>query len=187
MEPGDGSLILACRRGDQAAWELLVRRYQRLIYAISLRAGLNEDASADVFQEVFATLIERLDTIEDPDRLAAWLVTTAKRTTWRAVRQARAARLSEQALDSDHDEIPDAAPLPDHVLARLEQQHEVRTALGHLDERCRRLLAMLFYGASGPVPYSTVAVELGIAEGSIGPVRARCLERLLRALGRGLD
>lgn len=187
MEPGDAALIRACRHGDQAAWEMLVRRYQRLIYAIPSRAGLNADASADVFQEVFATLVQRLDSIDDPDRLAAWLVTTAKRTTWRAVRQARAVRVSETALDTDHDDIPDSAPLPEHVLARLEQQHEVRSALALLDDRCRRLLTMLFYGVSGPVPYSVVAVELGMAEGSIGPVRARCLERLLRTLGKGLE
>jgi RNA polymerase sigma factor (sigma-70 family) len=166
---------------------MLVRRYQRLVYTIPLRAGLDKDASADVFQEVFATLVRRLDTIEDPDRLSAWILTTAKRTTWRLVRQARAARVSEQVLESEALELPDTEPLPEHVVAQLEQQHEVRTALCSLDERCRRLLTMLFYAPGPPLPYSSVAAELGMAEGSIGPVRARCLERLLRLLGRDFE
>src|ERR1051326_7506907 len=85
MEPGDGSLVRACRTGDQTAWELLVRRYQRLVHAIPLRAGLDEDAAADVFQEVFAALVQRLDSIDDPDRLASWILTTTRRMTWRAV------------------------------------------------------------------------------------------------------
>ena len=71
MEQSDRELLLACRRGDQAAWESLVRRYQRLIYTIPRRAGLNEDLAADVFQEVFATLFEKLNDIETPERLKA--------------------------------------------------------------------------------------------------------------------
>jgi RNA polymerase sigma factor (sigma-70 family) len=187
VEPGDGSLLRACREGDQAAWETLVRRYQRLVYTIPLRAGLDADAAADIFQEVFATLVQRLDTIEDPDRLSAWILTTAKRTTWRIVRQARAVRAREQELDSEAQEMADSEPLPEHLVAQLEQQHEVRTALASLDERCRRLLTMLFYTSGAPRSYTSLGAELGMAEGSVGPIRARCLERLLRRLGRDFE
>jgi RNA polymerase sigma factor (sigma-70 family) len=72
-------------------------------------------------------------------------------------------------------------PLPEDVLLRLEEQHAVRTAMAELDERCQRLLKLLFY-ASKPPGYGDVATQLGIAEGSIGPIRARCLERLHRRL-----
>ncbi|HKP13543.1 MAG TPA: sigma factor, partial [Blastocatellia bacterium] len=85
MKLSDEALVLACRRGDETAWETLVERFQRLVYTISRRAGLDEDAAADVFQNVFASLVERLDRIEQPDRIQAWLVTTAKRETWRAI------------------------------------------------------------------------------------------------------
>jgi RNA polymerase sigma factor (sigma-70 family) len=183
MHPGDGPLVRACRKGDQAAWETLVRRYQRLVHTIPLRAGLDEQGAADVLQDVFAALVQRLDTIEEPDRVGAWIVTTAKRMTWRAIRQRRDLRTSETALELEAEEVPDVEPLPEHVLARLEEQHEVRTALDALDERCRRLLTMLFYARAETPPYSAIAHELGIAEGSIGPIRARCLERLLRQLG----
>ena len=187
MEPGDGSLVRACRNGDQAAWELLVRRYQRLVHAIPLRAGLDENAAADVFQDVFAALVQRLDSIEDPDRLRSWILTTARRMTWRALRGRISARTTETTLEEEAEEVPDPASLPEHVLGRLEEQHEVRTALASLDERCRRLLTLLFYAAGEPPAYSAVAAELKIAEGSIGPVRARCLERLLRLLGQAFE
>src|SRR3954469_100969 len=76
MELSDAALLRACRGGDQDAWTTLVNRYQRLIYTIPRRAGLDEQAAADVFQRVFASLVEHLDTLTDPDRLRAWLVTT---------------------------------------------------------------------------------------------------------------
>jgi RNA polymerase sigma factor (sigma-70 family) len=79
MDDSDLQLVSDCRQGDQLAWEKLVRRYQRLIYAIPRRAGLSEDQAAEIFQDVFTTLFEKLDDIEDPERLQAWLVTTTRR------------------------------------------------------------------------------------------------------------
>src|SRR5918998_6136572 len=85
MQRTDEQLLLDCRRGDETAWEALVHRYQRLIYAIPRRAGLDEDLAAEVFQEVFATLLQSVERIEQPSRLHAWLVTTARRKTWRLI------------------------------------------------------------------------------------------------------
>jgi RNA polymerase sigma factor (sigma-70 family) len=179
----DEALLRACRRGDEAAWAELVNRYQRLIYAIPLRAGLDAEQAADVFQGVFAILIERLDGIKEPSRLNAWLVTTAKRETWRVTRRLIAARsTASTTVDPGAAEaLPDDAPLPGEVLARLEEQHAVRTAVDALDGRCRELLGLLFY-TPDPPPYTDMAARLGIAVGSIGPIRARCLERLRRLL-----
>jgi len=185
MEPTDKQLLLACRRGEEAAWEALVRRYQRLIYAIPQRAGLDPDASAEVFQEVFTTLLQKLDQIEQPERLHAWLVTTARRKTWRVISQQRG--LMQQGGDDESaagDEIaalPDNAPLPDESLAKLEEQHRVRTALAALDDRCKKLLTLLYYETEPP-SYAAIAAELGTSEGSIGPTRARCLKKLLTIL-----
>jgi RNA polymerase sigma factor (sigma-70 family) len=188
MEPTDKQLLMACRRGEPSAWEALVKRYQRLIYTIPRRAGLDEDQSAEVFQEVFTTLFQKLEDIDDPDRLHAWLVTTARRKTWRLISKGRALQpgrigSSEDDVDEELMKIPDAAPLADEVMQRLEQQHEVRTALANLDERCRKLLTLLFYEPEPP-SYGEIAISLGTSAGSIGPTRARCLEKMLRLLNK---
>ena len=184
MRDSDLELVLACRRGDQLAWEKLIRRYQRLIYAIPLRAGLDEDLAADIFQDVFTTLFQKLNDIEEPERIQAWLVTTARRKTWRLISQAPARPRSESNADlplSESLAIHDEAPLPDEQLLILEEQHRIRTAVSSLDERCRNLLQLLFYHADPP-SYAEIAATLGIPEGSIGPTRARCLDKLLRIL-----
>jgi RNA polymerase sigma factor (sigma-70 family) len=180
----DEQLLAACRRGDEGAWESLVLRYQRLIYAIPRRAGLDEDAAAEIFQDVFTSLLESIETIEQPSRLQAWLVTTAKRKTWRAVGRAKSLRPFTSEEDGAEDEMYDLADeglLPDEALTRLEEQHLVRAALTELGERCRTLLQLLFYAAEAP-PYSEIAAALGTSEGSIGPTRARCLKKLLDEL-----
>ena len=183
MEDNDVQLVLACRRGDQLAWERLIRRYQRLIYAIPLRAGLDEDDAAEIFQDVFTTFFQRLNDIEQPEKLQAWLVTTTRRKTLHAISKAQ---VQQSHLNPDDDpyvatSIRDEAPLPDEQLLILEEQHQIRTALSSLDERCRTLLEMLFYLAESP-SYADIAASLGIPEGSIGPTRARCLAKLLRML-----
>src|SRR5918997_396479 len=121
-ERSDEQLLLACRRGEEAAWEELVNRYQRLVYAIPRRAGLDEDDAAEVFQEVFTTLLESADSIEQPSRLQAWLVTTAKRKTWRAVSRARSSRPFEESDEQGEGEmyrLADEGLLPDEALEQL--------------------------------------------------------------------
>lgn len=187
MELSDKQLLLACRNGDQAAWEALITRYQRLMYAIPRRAGLDDDQAADVFQEVFTTLFQKLDDIDQPERLHSWLVTTARRKTWRVISKERNSqyRVTDDESDSAEElsKIADEAALPDEVLLKLEEQHRVRTAVATLDDRCRKLLTMLFYEAEPP-SYAEIATALGTSEGSIGPTRARCLEKMLRLLDK---
>jgi RNA polymerase sigma factor (sigma-70 family) len=184
MNESDLELVLACRRGDQLAWETLVRRYQRLIYAIPLRAGLTKDEAAEVFQDVFTTFFEKLNDIKEPEKLHAWLVTTARRKSSRALSKTHVhARTEAESDDPGHGAaaIPDEAPLPDEQLLILEEQHRIRTAVSQLDERCRKLLELLFYTAEPP-PYAEIGAALGIPEGSVGPTRARCLGKLLQLL-----
>src|ERR1041385_2298099 len=148
MQPTDKELLISCRRGDESSWQALVDRYQRLIYAIPRRAGLNEDQAGEVFQEVFVTLFEKMNEIHEPDRLHAWLVTTARRKTWRLLSKERSANKKGDA-DADDEVlgVVDDAPLPEETLVRLEEQHRIRTALEDLDPRCRELLTMLYYHA----------------------------------------
>lgn len=186
MKLSDEALVQACRAGDEAAWAELVERYQRLVFAIARHAGLDQEQSADVFQRVFTTLVERLDYIEQPALIGAWLTTTARHEAWRLSRQERALRHGaepEALLDFTQ---ADDAQMPDAIVLRLEEQHKVYSAVGALDERCRRLLQLLFYHEEAPA-YADVASQLGMSEGSIGPTRARCLHKLRRLLEEGED
>jgi RNA polymerase sigma factor (sigma-70 family) len=184
MEPSDEALVLACKRGDAKAWETLVERYQRLIYTIPRRAGLDESLASDVFQRVFGKLLEKLHEIEQPERIQAWLVTTARRETWAIIRRYKnSVVLDEEQSDEARHDLSDDGPLPDEVLIELEEQHTIRTTLLLLDPRCRTLLTLLFY-QDPPPSYLEIAEQLGTSEGSIGPTRARCLQKLQKELER---
>lgn len=188
----DAELVQRCRQGSEVAWRALVVRFQRLIYTVPRRAGLGEDAAADVFQLTFSRLYEHLDRIEQPDRVQAWLVTTARFETLRLLREgARQVSLAPATPgDGDvdgHDVDPmeliaDDAALPEEQLSDLQQQHRVRRAVAQLDERSQALVELLFLQEE-PLPYSEIARRLGIAEGSIGPTRARVLAKLRAVMG----
>ena len=179
MDLSDAELLLACQKGDEAAWDTLVGRYQGLLYTVARRAGLSPDLAAEVFQRVFAALVEQLDRIEHPERIGAWLVTTARREAWRARQGERAVVLANER-DLELQAVPDDLA-PDEMLMRLEERDAVRAALDVLEGRCRRLLIMLFTSPEPP-SYAEVAAALHMSEGSIGPTRARCLEKLRRLL-----
>jgi RNA polymerase sigma factor (sigma-70 family) len=181
MEPSDEALILACRRGDASAWEALVERYQRLIYTISRRAGLDEEQSADVFQRVFVALLEHLERIETPALIRSWLVTTTRHEAWRFGRRERGVQLLMGETTDLVETLADDTVLPEELMIRLEEQHQVRTAVAALEDRCHRLLVLLFYRPDVP-SYTEVAAELGMSEGSVGPTRARCLRKLRHLL-----
>lgn len=185
----DDELVRRCRDGQQAAWSTLVRRFQRLVYTVPRRAGLSDAQAADVFQACFSRLFENIDRIEDSSRVRAWLVTTARRESLRLLKEgSRIVDLAGPRPGDDDDgedpfaRIADSAPLPEALLDDLQQQHLVREALDRLDPRSRQLLELLFLQEE-PVPYGEIAARLGIAEGSIGPTRARALEKLRRLMG----
>jgi RNA polymerase sigma factor (sigma-70 family) len=183
-EPSDKELIERCRAGQQTAWHALVRRFQRIVYTVPRRAGLPEELAADVFQTVFSRLFEHLERIDDPSRVQAWLVTTAKRESLRLLEQSK--RIADLhpapgAADDDGsdplDRLPSDDPLPEQLLSDLQQQDRLRRAVRQLDERSRQLIELLFLQDEAP-PYAEIAARLGIPEGSIGPTRARCLDKL---------
>lgn len=183
----DAELVAHCRAGRQAAWSTLVRRFQRLVYTVPRRAGLDDEQVAEVFQHAFSRLFEQLDRIDDPGRVRAWLVTTARRESLRLLAE-RSAELRLRVVSAgvaEEDDpllaVPDPSPLPEAMLAALQEQHRVRQALERLAPRPRQLLELLFL-QDEPPPYAEIAARLGIPEGSIGPTRARALEQLRKAL-----
>jgi RNA polymerase sigma factor (sigma-70 family) len=170
--PSNGALIEACRTGDQQAWSTIVSRYERLVYAIPLREGLDADLAAEVAQECFLALLTALDKIDDPGRLGYWLMTVARRLSWRARNRLRREQNSTEVPTDEPDER-----LPDD----LETAWWVHEAVQSLGQPCRDLVIALFFDPAEP-QYSEIAVKLGRPLGSIGPLRHRCLERLRRAL-----
>ena len=186
VAPDDATLVARCREGDASAWGALVQRYQRLIYAIVRRAGLDEQAAAEVFQTVFLRLLQHLPRIAEPARLQAWIVTTAKREAWLQRRRGERtvsmtlADADADAADDDTWAVADSAPGPEDTVAHWQLIAQVQRGLERLDERCRHLLEALF-GAE-PVGYDEVVQRLGMPIGSIGPTRARCLARLRQFL-----
>jgi RNA polymerase sigma factor (sigma-70 family) len=171
----DPKLIQSALRGEQRAWNEIVDRYARLVYSIPRRYGLPEADAEDVFQQVFIILFRRLETLQDTTKLSSWLITTTHRECWRVGKR------SPETAQLIDERVADVS-MPDPGEAqRWEHQHLVRQALGRLGGRCEALLRMLFMSASEP-SYETIAEELDMKVGSIGPTRARCFKKLEQLL-----
>jgi RNA polymerase sigma factor (sigma-70 family) len=188
LQHEEAEFVRRCIAGDAGAWAALVARYQRLVYAIVVRMGLDEHAAADVFQTVFERLVKHLPRLSDPSRLQAWIVTTARREALRArITGRRTESLTRADADGDGSDdltidIADEAAGAEERIEELQQLHLLRLALERLDTRCRNLLQLLFRDADERVPYEDVAAQLSVPLGSIGPTRARCLAKLRRLL-----
>jgi RNA polymerase sigma factor (sigma-70 family) len=175
----DADLARRCIEGEELAWAALVQRFRRLVYAIPSRAGLRPDQTERVFHETFAKLAERIGSVRDLRRIRAWIVTTARRLTIDEMRARVSAPIGGEEGEQALDRIADPGELAPEELGRLETRHLVRQALLRLEDRCRRILTVLFYDDSDPPrSYSSIAKQLGMPVGSLGPTRARCLEKL---------
>ena len=172
------ALVAAAARGDQAAWDALVRQFSGLLWSIARAFRLNDADAADAVQCTWIKLVEHLDRITEPERLAGWLSTTARHECLQLLR--RAGRLPEPAEEIA--DSPDPAPDVDHELLATERNAALWRVFEELPDRCRQLLRVLM--ASPPPAYADVALALDMPVGSIGPIRQRCLARL-KALVKG--
>lgn len=172
----DAALVGRCLDGDREAWSSLLTRHRPLVLAVALRCGLRPDDAEEMYQDVCLTLLERLELLRDHRSLAAWVSTTTARKCWKA-----RARRQPESLSGDgespglEERLEDGAPLPEEVFAESSEQEAVRQALAGLEAPCAVLLRLLFVEDQ---PYERVAKETGLAVGSIGVYRRRCLERL---------
>lgn len=170
-DQSDTALITMCLAGDEKAWAELVHRYSRLVLSIAYKSGLTQDDAADVAQNVFTIVLRRLESLQDTSRFSAWLITTTHRESWRYEKQYR-----EQAIDDTMDPVDDEPSASVQVIA-WEQASLVHRALERLGDRCQRLVRMLVLHDPRP-SYDSIAVDLGISIGSIGPTRGRCMKQL---------
>ncbi len=180
----DLALVARCRAGEAAAWHELVQHYRRLVFSFPRRAGLDQAACEDVFQEVFAILHAKLPAIERDSGLTKWIATTSQRVTLRALERRRKARRDPVARERSSES-------PEEAIDRWERLNSVREALDAIGERCRALLEALIAATEtdGERPqYALVAERLGMPVGSLGPTRARCLAKLAERLrASGID
>jgi RNA polymerase sigma factor (sigma-70 family) len=166
-------LVRAAANGSASAWEALVDRFAPLVWSICMRYKLSRHDAADASQNVWLRLTERLDTIREPAALAGWLATTTRRECLAGFRHHRSEVPNAMELDvADDVESTD----PDRNLLYAERHEALLAALGELPDNARSLLSLLM--AEPPRTYREISDELGIPIGSIGPTRARYLQRL---------
>jgi RNA polymerase sigma factor (sigma-70 family) len=172
------ALVVNAAAGSQQAWDGLVARYNRLVWAVARSFRLAEPDAADVVQTTWLRLVEHLDALQQPERVGAWLGTTARREALR-VAKARGQTV-ERSSDTDLMVLPDGDPSIEESLLTRERDAELYRAVLQLNERCQQLLRVL--SASPPPRYEIVSEALGLPVGSIGPTRGRCLDKLRRVL-----
>jgi RNA polymerase sigma factor (sigma-70 family) len=179
----DAEVLAACSRQDPRAWRELVRRYRRLVYGMPQALGLQWADAEEVFQQTFSTLLQALPRLQQPERLEAWLVTTSRRIS---IRMLRAERRHRQLTEANMLSVPLPANPPDPacLVEELRAGERIQRAVESLGDPCATILLGLF--ATPPRPYREIARELGLATGSMGATRARCLDRLRTRLRRDL-
>jgi RNA polymerase sigma factor (sigma-70 family) len=171
-------LVTRAAAGDQGAWDSLVERYAPLVWSICRRGLPDRRDIDDVGQTVWLLLVEKIGTLREPAALPGWLITTTQRECLRVRRGARRHEHAELPSDEQLPPAPDATLIEQEVLAR-EREAALRAAYAELPRRSRELLTMLM--RDPPCSYQEISAALGIAVGSIGPMRARCLSQLRRS------
>ena len=175
----DEQLIKACLQGDAGAWAALIDKYKNLIYSIPVKFGMYQDA-ADIFQAVCVDLMSDLANLREHRALPKWLIQTCYH---RCLQQRRVADRHVELEPEQAENLPDNSdqPMPEQMFVQLEQEQLLREVVAEMPERCERMIRMLFY-ETPPRPYDEVASELGLATGSVGFIRGRCLARLRKQL-----
>lgn len=166
-------LVGSATAGDEAAWGSLVDRYANLVWAVARGHGLDQADAADVSQTVWLRLAEQLSGIREPERLGAWLATTARRECLRTLRRQERHLPVDECLEWNCGPRVDD---PGEELFSEERDSALWTAFEALSGNCKALLRALL---ADPAPsYAELSDTFEMPVGSIGPTRARCLDRL---------
>jgi RNA polymerase sigma factor (sigma-70 family) len=174
----DARLIRYCLNGDERAWSALIEKYKNLIYSIPLRYGASPEDAADIFQSVCVELLSELPRLRKRASFRSWLITVTAHQAFQWKRKTR--RRAEDELTPADEERLETDPSPD-VVEQLQREQVMREAIAELPPRCREMITLLFF-REPQLPYRDVAKQLGLAVGSIGFIRGRCLKRLQRML-----
>lgn len=175
----DRDLILACRDGQIGAWRGLLDKYERIVFSVPRRYGLSSEDAADITQLTFTILVQSIDNLPEDSTLGAWLTTVARRHTWRLLQRNRREGIKKQ---TDPEESEQIAGVDTDNIEHWELTEWLDHGLSLVGEHCRDLISALYLDPEQP-SYAEVAARLGMAVGSVGPTRIRCLKRLREALG----
>ena len=179
----DAHLVRECLTGNDRAWAALIQRYKRLIYSVPMKYGASPEDAADIFQSVCLEMFSQLSKLRKVDSLKSWLITVAAHQSLRWKHRQRPGDVELDAPNEQGERVTLKASdiLPPQVLEEVEREQNLREALRKLRPRCMELVKLLFY-EQPPLPYAEVAKRLGIATGSIGFIRNRCLKSLQNIL-----
>ena len=174
----DTRLVRECLRGSEEAWSALIDKYKNLIFSIPIKYGFSADDATEIFQAVCVGLLTELPKLREPKALPKWLMQITAHKCFHRKREQQRTESSDDGEESREPSVPAGA---EGILRQGEEEQSLRNALFALPPRCRQLIEMLFF-EEPPRPYQQVAQSLGIATGSIGFIRQRCLERLRKQL-----
>ena len=172
----DERLVRECLNGNQEAWSALIDKYKRLIYSLPMKWELPREEANDIFQSVCVDLHSELSRLRAPRALPKWLIQTTLHKCARYRQQQN--RFSNQEISEEL--APVVAPA-DRIMEEVEREQALRDAIAAIPKRCAEMIRMLFF-ESPARSYQSVAQELGLATGSIGFIRGRCIEHLKKQL-----
>ena len=174
----DARLVRECNAGSEEAWCALIFKYKNLIFSIPVKYGFSRDDSTDIFQAVCLDILSELPKLRKVKALPKWIMQLTAHKCFHRKQQQQRTEVLDPAAKEFEKSIPSRAM---EILREAEDEQSLRQAMAQLPPRCRELVRMLFYDE--PVrPYQEIAASLGIAVGSIGFIRQRCLQRLRKHL-----
>ncbi|HZU92175.1 MAG TPA: sigma-70 family RNA polymerase sigma factor [Microbacterium sp.] len=167
------AFFAAWRDGDSRAMDGLVRLMSPVLWHVVRAYGLERTLAEDVVQTTWLQLVRGHDRVSDPRAVAAWLTTTARREAWKVGKaHGRVDQADAEGLDVL---LPPQASAEERATVG-DERRRLWSAVTALDERCRRLLRVIAF--DDRPDYASLAADLGMPIGSIGPTRKRCLTKL---------
>jgi RNA polymerase sigma factor (sigma-70 family) len=178
LEWSNTRLVRECLQGKQEAWSALIDRYRNLIYSIPIKYDFTADEATDIFQSVCLEMLSELKNLREPEALPKWIMQVAAHKCFHRKQQRLRVTVADPRKELEKQTVP---ALAEGILSQAEQEQALREAIAALPPRCRKLVIMLFFEEPAR-PYREVAASLGIALGSVGFIRQRCLDRLRKRL-----
>ena len=175
----DRWLVRRCLRGDEEAWEKLVAKYKNLVYSIALRKGVSPDDASDLFQAVWVQVYSKLSTLRKEGSVRSWLISVTLNECYHWLQKRIKRDFRETSTEVT--EVDERFAVDPADAVEEEQTLLVQKTIAQLAPRCQELIRLLFYEYP-KVPYKEIASRLGLAVGSIGFIRGRCLKKLHKLL-----